>query len=119
MTLPKIIIGFGFSIIAVLILILIDGFAFNYKHLNSLLLKPDCNYVMPNGYDVAYSKERGKYAIVWHRPYRDEYLTGSAVLPSFKSMSIYEPDLFDDSCLAKALLKRYFNQFEPTIKDLK
>lgn len=106
------------------ILIAVDDLFFDNSYQVHYFLKSDCDYKIPDEYEIVFSKQENKYAVCYNTSYGKEYLKWHPLLYIsggfwFSDLDSSKPTMLIDSCDAKALLKEYFKSKEPKVKDFK
>lgn len=115
----KIVLGILFILLFVCFLAMWDGMCNNSRIYCKVRFKPDCTYVVPEGYRIVYDTVESEYAIrvLRHNDYFLRIDDPFYIDETFSS--IQKPTLFKDSCMAKAVLKKYISQQQPTITNFK
>ncbi len=112
---PYVLLFIFVSFTAMVIWLLLDTQYNCSRNYNKLFYNPKCDYEVPSGFQIYYSKERNEYAVKVTR-YEDYYLYNGRFGITTMYSSIAEPSLFSDSCLAKGYLKAYIDDQQPKFK---
>lgn len=102
-------------ILCLLVFYGIDNIFLESRYFNKMVLDSECDFSVPSNYEIVYSRAQGKYAIkdiscsqcyLWSSLY--EIHSGK-----------YDDDFtakFDDSCQAKAYLRKFLSKADPTVE---
>lgn len=76
-----------------------------------IILGSKCDFIIPNEYELCYSKSMDKYSI--RIKSNNEFLKYSIRYDDVYTIpqDISKPELFSDSCVAKAFLYKYIHQY--------
>jgi hypothetical protein len=95
----------------IVIILLVSGCTEDSRH---ILIKPECDYILPEGHELVYSEKENKYAIALTGYFKGQYLC-------YDMNDIFhnnKGELFSDSCKAKAFSHAVMLQDYP-ITDFK
>ncbi len=106
------------TILIIVVVAFIGGLVwyFEFGGRNKLAYDPNCEYVLPSDLKLVQDKD-SMYAIQLLGRYGDYYLWsgyGSKTQGMFSHIS--KPDVFKDSCMAKAFAKNYVDEQNPPPK---
>lgn len=112
----KLLLALLVAFIIIVVVWMVDYFAFNHRYTNNIIYKDECSFEVPKGWKIV---SDGKMFAVKVDNNDDEYLYDGKYRIETMYASIAEPCLFFTECKAKAYLKAYLDDQKPKINGFK